>query len=137
MAINLVTEYSKKLANHFSAGSKTDAWAGKAYDFVGKKSIEIFTIDDIALGNYNRSGDATTGLSRFGKVTEVEDTVQTLTMTQEKAFTKSIDKANAGEQYNIKRASQVLQMADRRTIRPTIAVDDTLPSSGSAPWRNA
>ena len=24
-----------------------------------------------------------------------------------------------------------------RTIRPTIAVDDTLPSSGAAPWRNA
>jgi hypothetical protein len=115
MAINLVTEYQKKLAKHFEAGSKTDAYAGKAYDFVGVKSIEVFTIDDVALGNYTRSGT-----TRFGTVTEVEDTKQTLTMNQDRAFTKSIDKGNANEQYNIKRAAEVLQMIDKRTIRPEI-----------------
>ena len=115
MAINLVTEYQKKLAKHFEAGSKTDAYAGKAYDFVGVKSIEVFTIDDIQLGNYTRSGT-----TRFGTVTEVEDTKQTLTMNRDRAFTKSIDKGNANEQYNIKRAAEVLQMIDKRTIRPEI-----------------
>jgi len=30
-----------------------------------------------------------------------------------------------------------LNLIGCRTIRPTIAVDDTLPSSGTAPWRNA
>ena len=120
MAINLVTEYQKKLADHFSIGSKTDDWAGKAYSFVGKKSIEIFTIDDPILGSYNRNGDASTGLSRFGKVTEVEDTVQTLTMEENFAFAKSIDKANAGEQYNIKRATHVLQMYNARGFRPAV-----------------
>lgn len=115
MAINLVTEYQKKLAKHFEAGSKTDAFAGKAYDFVGVKSIEVFTIDDVALGNYTRSG-----ITRFGTVTEVEDTKQTLTMNRDRAFTKSIDKGNANEQYNIKRAAEVLQMIDKRTIRPEI-----------------
>ena len=30
-----------------------------------------------------------------------------------------------------------LKLIGCRTIRPAIAVDDTLPSSGSAPWRNA
>lgn len=120
MAINLVTEYQKKLADHFSIGSKTDAYAGKAYEFSGVKEIKIYTIDDITLGTYNRNGDATTGGFRFGKITEVEDTIQTLSMQEEAAFTKSIDKANAGEQYNIKRATQVLQAADRRVIRPTI-----------------
>ena len=120
MAINLVTEYQKKLAEHFSIGSKTDDWAGKAYSFVGKKSIEIFTIDDPVLGTYNRNGDAATGLGRFGKVTEVEDTVQTLTMAENFAFAKSIDKANAGEQYNIKKATHVLQMYNARGFRPAV-----------------
>ena len=115
MAINLVTEYQKKLAQHFSTGSKTDSYAGKSYDFVGVKSIEVFTIDDITLNNYTRSGT-----TRFGTTTEVEDTKQTLTMTQDRAFTKSIDKGNANEQYNIKRAAEVLQMIDKRTIRPEL-----------------
>ena len=120
MAINLATEYKKKLAEQFSTGSKTNDWAGKAYDFVGTKSIEIWTIDDPFLIRYNREGDATTGLSRFGKVTEVGDTVQTLTMDEDFAYTKSIDKANAGEQYNIKKANQVLQMYNKRGFIPAV-----------------
>jgi len=115
MPINLITEYQKNLAKHFETGSKTDAYAGKSYDFVGVKSIEVFTIDDIALTDYTRSGT-----TRFGTVTEVEDTKQTLTMTKDRGFTKSIDKGNANEQYNIKRAAEVLQMIDKRTIRPEV-----------------
>jgi hypothetical protein len=114
-AINLVTEYQKKLANHFSTTSKTDAYAGKAYNFAGVHAIEVYTIDDIDLNDYTRSGT-----TRFGDVSEVEDTKQTLTMTKDRAFTKSIDKGNANEQYNIKRAAQVLQMIDKRAIAPEI-----------------
>lgn len=115
MAINLVTEYQKKLANHFSTNSKTDSYAGKAYNFAGVKAIEVYTIDDVDLGDYTRSGTA-----RFGEVSEVSDTKQTLTMTKDRSFTKSIDKGNANEQYNIKRAAEVLQMINRRAIMPEV-----------------
>ena len=115
MPINLVTEYQKKLANHFSTNSKTDAYAGKAYDFAGVKAIEVYTIDDVSLTDYTRSG-----ASRFGTVTEVGDTKQTLTMEKDRSFTKSIDKGNANEQYNIKRAAEVLQMINRRAIMPEV-----------------
>ena len=114
-SINLVTEYQKKLANHFSTNSKTDPYAGKAYDFVGVKAVEVFTIDDIDLVDYTRSGT-----TRFGEVSEVEDTKQTLTMSKDRSFTKSIDKGNANEQYNIKRAAEVLQMVNRRAIMPEV-----------------
>ena len=119
-AINLVTEYQKKLAEHFSIGSKTDAYAGKAYSFVGVKAIEVFTIDDISLTDYTRAGTDGNGGYRFGSVSDVEDTKQTLTMSKDRGFTKSIDKGNANEQYNIKRAAEVLQMVDKRTIRPEV-----------------
>ena len=39
------------------------------------------------------------------------------------------------DQY--KSLERALALIGCRTIRPTIAVDDTLPSSGTAPWRNA
>lgn len=118
--INLVTEYQKKLANHFSTGSKTDAYAGKAYTFVGVHAIEVFTIDDIALTDYTRAGTDGNGGYRFGSISDVSDTKQTLTMTKDRGFTKSIDKGNAAEQYNIKRAAEVLQMVNARTIRPEV-----------------
>jgi hypothetical protein len=120
MAINLATEYKTKLAKHFTTGSKTDLWAGKAYDFVGVKGIQVYSLPNISAGTYNRNGDATTGGFRFGKYTEVEDEIQTLVMEHDLTLAKSIDKANASEQYNIKRASEVLQMFNARTVRPTI-----------------
>ena len=120
MAINVANEYKKKVADRFTADSKTESWAGKAYDFVGTKAIQIWTIDDPVFNGYNRDGDATTGGFRFGKITEVGDTYQTLTMNENFAIAKSIDKANAGEQYNIKKAQRVLKLYTDRGLRPIV-----------------
>ena len=120
MAINLANEYKKKVADRFTAESKTEAYAGKAYDFVGTKTIQIWTIDDPVFNGYNRDGDATYGAFRFGKITEVGDTYQTLTMAENFALARSIDKANAGEQYNIKKAQRVMKLYTDRGLRPIV-----------------
>ena len=120
MAIQLANEYQKKVADRFTADSKTESWAGKAYDFVGVHAIQIWTIDDPFFGAYNRDGDATYGAFRFGKITEVGDTYQTLEMGENFAIAKSIDKANAGEQYNIKKAQRVLKLYTDRGLRPIV-----------------
>lgn len=121
MAINLAAEYQKKVAEQFSTGSKTDAWAGKAYDFAGVNKIFVYTIDDISLTDYARTGtDGFGGGMRFGTISDVSDVKQELTMTKDRCFTKSIDRGNAAEQYNIKQATRVLQMVNRRTIMPEV-----------------
>ena len=90
--INVATLYERKLEERFSIGSKTNAYAGKKYDFVGTKSIEIITADRMEMVDYTR-----TGTSRYGTIYELGDTKQTLTMTKDRAFTFSIDAANAGQ----------------------------------------
>ena len=120
MAINLATEYKKKLAKHFHTESKTDAWAGREFDFVGVKGIEVISLPKITAGTYDRDGDATFGAFRFGKYTEVEDEKQVLTMEQSLTLAKTIDKANANEQYNIKKATEVLANFNLETVKPTI-----------------
>ena len=102
--INVASLYERKLEERFSIGSKTNAYAGKKYDFVGTKSIEVITADRVDLVNYTRSGQ-----NRFGTIYELGDTKQTLTMSQDKAFTFSIDKANASDQFNIKQANARLK----------------------------
>ena len=102
--INVATLYENKLEERFAAGSKTNAYAGKKFDFVGTKSIEVITADRMEMVDYTR-----TGTSRYGTIYELGDTKQTLTMARDRAFTFSIDAANASDQFNIKQANARLK----------------------------
>lgn len=115
MAINLASKYDQKVAERFKLGSKTDGGAGNDYQFSGVKSIKIYSIDTVPLADYTRSGT-----TRFGNLTELGDTVQELTMTQDKGFTFSIDAGNAAEQFNIKQANAALKREIDEVITPHI-----------------
>lgn len=104
MAINLTTKFQSKVAERFTLRSLTDPFAGKDYDFSGEKSIKIYSVDSVPVGDYTRSGTA-----RFGALIELGDTVQEMTMTQDKGFTFSVDKGNNAEQLNIKQVTQRLR----------------------------
>ena len=82
MAINLADKYSAKVAERFAHKAYSAGIAGNAYDFDGVKSIKVYSIDTVPLGNYSRSGT-----SRYGTPTDLTDSYQTMTMTQDKAFT--------------------------------------------------
>lgn len=104
MAINLTTQFSDKVAERFTLRSLTDSFAGKDYDFSGVKSIKIYSVDSVPVGDYTR-----TGTNRFGTLTELGDTVQEMTMTQDKGFTFSVDAGNNAEQMNIKQVAKRLK----------------------------
>ena len=105
MAINLTTKYSPLIDERFKHQSITDAYSGKKYSFDGAQSIKVYTIDKVSLNNYNRAGTS----GRFGTINELGDTIQTLTMSQDKAFTFSIDAGNAADQMNIKHCNEQLK----------------------------
>ena len=115
MAINLITEYQKKIAERFTLGSLTDEAAGHDYDFTGVKTIEIYSIDTVATVDYTRSGT-----TRYGNVTELGDTKQSMTLAVDKGFTFSIDAGNASEQFNIKQANRCLKREWDEVCTPEI-----------------
>ncbi|MGE4485350.1 MAG: N4-gp56 family major capsid protein [Oscillospiraceae bacterium] len=116
MAINLTEKYSNKVADRFSKQSMTAAAASDAYSFEGVKTLKVYSVDTVPLANYNRSG----GMARFGSVSDLGDTVQEMTMTQDKAFTYSIDKGNAKEQMNVKAATKSLKRQLDEVVIPTM-----------------
>ena len=65
--------------------------------------------------DYTRSGTA-----RYGDVTELGDTKQTLTLAVDKGFTFSIDAGNASEQYNVKQANRCLKREWDEVCTPEI-----------------
>ncbi|MDR0906717.1 MAG: chitobiase/beta-hexosaminidase C-terminal domain-containing protein [Oscillospiraceae bacterium] len=105
MALNYTTKYSPLIADRFKQQSFTEKYAGGKYDFDGAQSIVVYTVDKAQLGDYNRAAAG----SRFGAVSELGDTKQILTMTQDKSFTFSIDHGNSADQVNVKHCNEQLK----------------------------
>ena len=115
MAINLASKYEKKVQERFSLGSLTDRYCGHDYTFDGVKSINIYMVDTVAMVDYTRSGT-----TRFGSLTELGDTVQTLQLTKDRGFTFSIDEGNAKQQFNVKQANACLKREIDEVMTPEI-----------------
>lgn len=118
MSVNLTTKYSTLISERFKGQSITDAYAGKKYDFDGAQSIKIYTVDKVTLGDYSRTAEG----GRFGTVAELGDTIQTLSMSQDKAFTFSIDHGNSADQYNIKHCNEQLKSNWDEVCTPAIDI---------------
>jgi len=115
MAINLATQYEKKVAERFSLGSLTDAAAGKDYSFSGAKTINVYSIDTVAMTDYTRDGSA-----RYGAISELGDVTQELTLVPDRCFTFSIDAGNDSEQFNVKQANACLKRQIDEVVSPEI-----------------
>lgn len=115
MAINLATKYSDKVVDKFYQESLIAGKSSREYSWDGVKSIQVHTITTVAPGDYSR-----TGTSRYGTPTEVQDTQQILTLTQDKSVALTIDKGNNTEQMQIKAAGKVLALEMREQFIPMI-----------------
>lgn len=113
MAINLADKYSAKVAERFAHKAYSAGIASNAYDFDGVKSIKVYSIDTVELGNYARSGS-----NRYGTPTDLTDSYQVMTMVPDKAFTYIIDKGDDKEQLNIKKANRALARQVDERINP-------------------
>lgn len=114
MAINLATKYSSKIAEKFTKESYVKGNTSNEYDFIGVRSINIYTPVTVPLGNYDRTATA----NRFGTPVEMQDTVQEMTLTQEPSFSITIDKGNNLDQENTKGAMQMLGAQLREQVIP-------------------
>jgi len=115
MAINLTSRYSDKVAERFKKASLTGGVSNKDYSFEGVRTVKVFSVDTVPLTDYSRSGTA-----RYGTPAELGDTVQELTMTQDKAFTYTIDKGNEQEQLNVKAATLSLRRQIDEVVIPAL-----------------
>ncbi|MBQ3985622.1 MAG: hypothetical protein II635_01555 [Oscillospiraceae bacterium] len=117
MAINLAKQASGKVAERFKLDSCTEGLFTSRYNWTGVASVQVYSIDNLPLQNY----DATeTSNSRFGNLTELGDTVQEMTVGDDKSFNGAIDKRNNTSQLMIKSASSVLKRETDEVIIPYV-----------------
>lgn len=126
MAINLAEKYSPKVVEKFYQTSVILGKTSKKYDWDGVNSIKVWTINTVDPVDYLRpySDDVANhhvtdaSRARYGITYEVQDTVQTLPLTQDKAVSLSVDKGNNTQQMLVKNAGVVMNHELREKFVP-------------------
>lgn len=116
MAVNYSVKYQSKIAERFKLGSLTDSATGNEYSFVGAKTIKVYSVDTAPLNDFDRDASS----NRFGEVSNLGDTVQEMTCTQDKGFTFAIDKGDNSDQAIDKAAGKALRRQIDEVIVPTM-----------------
>ena len=113
MAINFAERYAKQIQTKFTNESIVAGKLNNEYSFSGARTVKIYTPVTVPMVDYTRSG-----ANRYGEPAEMQDTVQELTMTQDKSFALTVDKGNNSDQMGVKEAGKMLDLEIREQAVP-------------------
>lgn len=116
MTANLATKYASQLDQVFAAGSYTDAYVNKKYNFTGAKTVNVYTVTTVAPSDYSRTN---TG-DRFGGNNELQDVVTAYQISNDKSFKIVIDQGNYEQGALAKKAGEVLRAEMDEQVTPMI-----------------
>lgn len=119
MTVAIANKYSSKMDLAFAQGSYTDKFVNRDYDFDGVQTINVVTPTTVATSNYDRTS---TG-DRFGGNAELQDTVATYQLANDKCFKIAIDRGNYLQGGLAKKAGQVLRAEMDEQVIPEIDAD--------------
>lgn len=88
-ARNLASKYAKQVDERFNRESQAMLALNSDYDFVGVKTVNVYSIPTVAMVDYTRSGD-----HRYGIPDDLTRNVQTMSLSRDRAFTFIIDKGD-------------------------------------------
>lgn len=112
---NLANALAPKVAESFKLNSLTDSARGTAFQFTGVRTLRVLSVDTVPLNDYKREGTA-----RYGEPVELGDTIQELTMREDKSFSMTIDKGNQSDQMNLKGAAQAMRRQTEQVMVPYV-----------------
>lgn len=115
MAVNLLTKYASMIDEHFTQASITQRAVNNDVEFTGAKTVKILSTPTVPMTDYTRSGN-----SRYGSPTELENAEQEMTMSRDRAFTFTVDKANDEESGGSLNAGKALRRQQDEVIIPEI-----------------
>ena len=124
--INLVTKFSPLVDERFEVESKTSLVTNKDYDFVGSKSIKIYSVDTAEMNDYGRnatiSNDESNShvLSRYGVIKDLGTSIQEVSMERDRSFIFAIDKMDEDETLKALNAGSALARQLREVVIPEV-----------------
>lgn len=115
MAINYASKYAAKIDERFSREALSSAAINNDYDFVGTKTVNVYSVPTATMNNYQR-----TGSNRYGTPAELENSVQEMTVSKDRSFTFTIDRGNFNDTQMANNAGEALSRQIREVVIPEI-----------------
>lgn len=115
MAINLAQKYESKTSDLIKVRRLTKDVTNQDWDWDGVNAINVYTLTDPTIGDYNPNG-----ANRYGNPTEVEDTLQTWTLSRDRSWTKTMDKKNKADTMAVRSPGKYLAQVTKNKLVPEI-----------------
>lgn len=115
MAINYADKYSSIVDERFNLGTLTAGMTNNEYDWLGVEAIKVFGVGTASMNDYK-----TNGANRYGNPEDLQNTVQTLTLTQDRSFTFVIDRKSADDTVGVMEAGKALRRQIDEVVIPEI-----------------
>ncbi len=114
MAIqNYASKYAKQVDERFSRESQAMMALNNDYKFTGVKTVNVYSVPVVEMGDYKRSGQ-----NRYGDPSDLEPTTQTFTVSRDRAFTFIIDKGDKLQTQMVTDAGKALARQLREVCVP-------------------
>lgn len=117
MAQNYAAAHLKAIDERVYLESKTKGRFANdiRLDFNGKNTVTIYNVNTVAENDYVRSGT-----NRFGALVELGTGTQTMVLSQDKAFTFSIDRGNYEDSQMVTEAASAIKRQIREVSVPAV-----------------
>lgn len=117
MAINYASKYASQIDERFSLEAFSTPAVNQDFDFVGTKTVKVYSLPTAAMNDYTRNGS-----NRYGTPAELENSEQELTLSKDRAFTYTIDRGNYNDTQMSNSAGASLQRQIREVIVPELDI---------------
>ena len=141
--VNYASKYSSVIDEAFKLASVTEARLNQTYDFIGVKTIKIYSRNTAEMQDYTISGT-----NRYGTPDELGNNEQELTLSKDRSFTFTLDRLAVESTMGTYEAGAALRSQIDQVVIPEVdlyrlnkyvsaatengATDNTVPTSENA-----
>ena len=115
MAINYAVKYSPLVDEAFKLGSLTNSLVNQNYDWIGVEAVKVYSIPTVDMVDYTLTGSA-----RYGVASELQNVIQTMTLSQDRSFTFTIDRKSVDDELGVMAAAAALRREIDQVVIPEI-----------------
>lgn len=113
--INYAQRYSPLVDERFKLGALTNSVINNSYSWVDVDTVKVYSIPTVSMNDYSLSGSA-----RYGVAAELENSIQTLTLEQDRSFTFTIDRKSEQDTMGVMAAAAALRRQIDNVVIPEI-----------------
>jgi len=117
MPINYAEKYAPYVDERFKKQSLSNGAVNQDLDWVGVETVKVFSIPTVPMRDYSL-----TGMNRYGVPEELQNSVQEMKVTRDRAFTFTIDNKSKQDTMGVMEAGKALARQIDEVVVPEVDI---------------